>query len=171
VKLPDPAGRLSCLGRAGVCRVAGAEAMTPDMPPVSLPPLMMRLVRQSGIETDCVVASLASLLGLTYTAALVHCAKVNPDVLTLGMNWTDTQAAARLAGIPTRVIKSGRFDLTEATGILSVVRRKNGRKDEHVVLLWAGRICDGNGELWLDPDDYLLAYGYKATSLLVRAED
>jgi hypothetical protein len=142
-----------------------------DLPPVSLPPLMVRLVRQSGIETDCVVASLASLCGLTYTQALIHCAEANPDVLTHGMNWKDTRKAAKAAGIETRVIKSGRFDITEATGILCVIRKKNDRKEEHAVFLWAGRICDGNGELWLDAADYFQAYGYRPTSLLVRADD
>lgn len=142
-----------------------------DLPPVSLPPLMMRLVRQSGIESDCVVASLATLLGLTYTQCLVHCAKVNPHVLTHGMNWPDTRKAARLAGIATKIVKSGRFDVSEATGLLAVTRTKHEKKEEHVVLLWAGRVCDGNGELWLDASDYCAAYGYKATSLLVRVED
>ncbi len=142
-----------------------------DLPPVSLPPHMVRLVRQSGIETDCVVASLASLLGLTYTQALIHCAKVNPHVLTHGMNWTDTAKAAKSAGVPMRVLKSGRFDADEATGLLCVMRTRSGRKEEHAVLLWAGRVCDGNGELWMDLESYCLAYGYKATSLLVRVED
>jgi hypothetical protein len=142
-----------------------------DLPPVSLPPFMMRLVRQSGIETDCVVASLATLLGLTYTQCLVHCAKVNPNVLTHGMNWTDTAKAARLAGVKMKALRWGRFDPDEATGLLSVMRTKHDTREEHAVLLWAGRICDGNGELWLSISDYLHAYGYKATSLLVRAED
>lgn len=142
-----------------------------NLPPVSLPPHMVRLVRQNGSEPDCVVASLASLIGLTYNQALIHCAEANPDVLTLGMNWKDTRTAARRAGVQTKVLKSGRFDVNEATGVLCVVRRKNGKKEEHAVLLWAGRVCDGNGELWLDVEDYCAAYGYKATSLLVRVED
>lgn len=145
--------------------------MTSDLPPVSLPPLMLRLVRQNGQEPDCVVASLASLLGLTYNDALLHCAKANPDVLTLGMNWKDTQKAAKRAGVKTRVQRIRDVDINEATGLLCVVRRRHDRKEEHAVLLWAGRICDGNGELWLDADDYFAAYGYKPTSLLVRVED
>ncbi len=132
---------------------------------------MVRLVRQSGIETDCVVASLASLLGLTYTQALIHCAKANPDVLTAGMNWPDTRKAARLAGVRTRILQSGRFDLAESTGVLCVVRTKHGKKDEHAVLLWEGRIVDGNGELWLSSEDYCSAYGYKPTSILVRVDE
>lgn len=142
-----------------------------DLPPVSLPPFMMRLVRQSGIESDCVVASLATLLGLTYTQCLVHCAKVNPHVLTHGMTWKDTAKAARLAGVKMKAIRADRGDLSDATGLLSVRRTTKGKREEHAVLLWAGRVCDGNGELWLDAADYCAAYGYKATSLLVRVED
>lgn len=130
---------------------------------------MVRLVRQTGIETDCVIAAFASLTGLTYTQALVHCATVNPDVLRLGMTWKDTRRAARRAGIKTRVLR--RFDMGDATGLLCVRRTKNGQLEEHVVLLWEGRLCDGNGELWLEPDQYFSAYGYKPTSLLVRVED
>lgn len=138
--------------------------------PVSLPPSMVRLVRQSGIETDCVVASLASLIGLTYTQALVHCAAVNPDVLTYGMTWKDARRAARRAGVRTRVVR--RYDVAEATGLLCVRRKRpNGTTEEHVALLWAGRICDGNGELWLDADDYFAQYGYTPTSLLVRVDE
>lgn len=142
-----------------------------SIPPVSLPPYMVRLVRQSGMESDCVVAALASLLGLTYNDALIHCATVNPDVLTHGMNWKDTRKAAKRAGVAMRVLKSGRFDLSEATGLLCVRRKKGRTTEEHAVLLWAGRICDGNGELWMTVDDYCTAYGYKATSLLVREDE
>jgi hypothetical protein len=138
------------------------------MLPTSLPPSMVRLVRQTGIESDCVVAALASLTGLTYTQALVHCAAVNPGVLESGMTWKDTRKAARRAGIRTRVRR--RFDMTDETGLLCVRRQKNGHLEEHVVLLWEGRLCDGNGELWLDPDQYFAQYGYKPTSLLVRVE-
>lgn len=139
--------------------------------PVSLPPAMVRLVRQSGVEPDCVVASLASLIGLTYNEALIHCSQANPDVLAYGMSWKDAKKAAKKAGARTGVLRYGRFDLSEATGILCVRRIKNGRKEEHAVFLWAGRICDGNGELWLDPDDYFEQYGYKPTSLLVRIDE
>lgn len=135
--------------------------------PVSCPPTMVRLVRQSGVETDCVVAALSSLIGLTYNQTLIHCAAINPDVLTHGMTWKDTRKAARRAGIRTQVLR--RFDAEEATGLLCVRRKKpDGTTEEHVALLWAGRVCDGNYELWLDVEDYCAAHGYKATSLLVR---
>lgn len=134
--------------------------------PVSCPPAMVRLVGQSGIETDCVVAALASLLGLTYNQMLIHCAAVSPNVLSTGMFWKDAQQAALRAGIKTKVLR--RFDAEEATGVLCVRRKRDGKLEEHVAFLWAGRVCDGDNELWLDVDDYCAAHGYKATSLLVR---
>lgn len=138
--------------------------------PVSLPPTMVRLVRQSGMEMDCVVASLASLLGLTYNECLIHCATANPHVLASGMTWKDARLAAKRAGVSMRVLRRGRFDISEATGLLCVHRQKHGKREEHSLLLWAGRLCDGNGELWLDAEDYCAAYGYTATSLLVRTD-
>jgi hypothetical protein len=139
--------------------------------PVSLPPAMIRLVRQSGVEQDCVVASLSTLLGLTYNETLIHCAKANPDCLNIGMTWKEARKAAKRAGAKMRVLRRGGYDVTEATGLLCVQRKRNGHTEQHAVLLWAGRICDGNGELWLDPEDYFEQYGYRHTSLLVRIED
>jgi hypothetical protein len=42
--------------------------------------------------------------------------------------------------------------------------------ESHLLFLWAGRPIDGNSELWLDADDYLSHYHYKAGSLLVRTD-
>lgn len=136
------------------------------IPPVSLPPFMIQLKRQSGTDTDCVVAALATLLGLTYQQALIHCATISPDVLSEGMTCWEAKRAARLAGIKTKALV--KFDVSDETGVLFVGKR--GRV-EHAVFLWAGRVCDGDGALWLEPDDYLRNNGYKPKALLIRTDE
>jgi hypothetical protein len=63
-----------------------------------------------------------------------------------------------------RLIRRGRYDIEEATGLLNV----RNAKEDHAVFLWAGRIMEGNSEGWLEPEDYLRHYKYRAHSLLVR---
>jgi hypothetical protein len=67
-------------------------------------------------------------------------------------------------GVDVKLVQRGRYDIEEATGLLNV----QGRHEDHAVLLWAGRIVEGNGEMWLEPESYLRHYKYKAHSLLVR---
>jgi hypothetical protein len=61
----------------------------------------------------------------------------------------------------------------DATGILHVSRVALGlgQPSEHVVLLWEGRVIDGNGELWSDVDLYLKHYGWEAKALMVAQEE
>jgi hypothetical protein len=110
------------------------------------------------------------IAGVMYEDALLAAAKVNPTVLQSGMTWPQIRAAARRLGLKTKTVS--RFD-DDATGILHVSRVALGAGDpsEHVVLLWEGRVIDGNGEMWRDLDDYLRHYGYEAKSLMVAAED
>lgn len=110
------------------------------------------------------------LAGVMYEDALLAAAKVNPDVLTQGMTWPQIRATARRLGLTTKTVH--KFD-DDATGILHVSRVALGlgQPSEHVVLLWEGRVIDGNGELWRDLDDYLRHYGYEAKALLITTED
>jgi hypothetical protein len=126
--------------------VAGEEVSEP------LPPAYIKLQRQNGQNPDCAVASMGMLFGVNY------------EVLEEGMTWAQMREAADLLGGSVKLLPRGRYDIEEATGLLNV---KNGVED-HAVLLWAGRIVEGNGELWLEPDDYLAHYKYQPYSLLVR---
>ena len=131
--------------------------------PNKLTPDVVRLVRQSGHHADCGVASLAMLAGVMYEDALA--AFRSPlDVLKTGVSWPRMHRAAKRLGVATRVRRT--FDVNEATGILNVIRKE----DEHLVFLWAGRIVDGNGEMWIDPADYFKHYNYEPKGLLVRTD-
>lgn len=131
-----------------------------------LPPSYIKLVRQNGFNTDCCVATLAVLFSMNYEEALAACVVSQPGVLDIGMTWTEIRRVADALGGVVKLIRRGFYDLDEATGILNV---KNGQED-HVVFLWAGRIIEGNGEMWLDAEEYLRHYNYKPYSLLVRTE-
>ena len=138
----------------------------PEGTPVTCPPHMVRVIKQNGMHADCSVASLATLFGTTYDEALIVAGSVQPAVLGCGMTWREMRLTAKRMGGKTRLLRSGQYDIEEATGILCVKRDDS----EHVVFLWEGRIVDGNGELWLSPQDYLTHYKYRATGLLVRVE-
>jgi hypothetical protein len=127
-------------------------------------PDMVRLVPQSGFHPDCAVSAVAMLCGVMYQDALASFADPR-DVMLNGVSWPMVQAAAKRLGFRTR-LRLRRYDLTEDTGILNVIRPK----DEHLTFLWEGRIVDGNGELWLSAADYLTHYSYTPKGLLVVAE-
>lgn len=136
----------------------------------SMMPSVIRFVKQSGHHGDCAIAALAMFAGVMYEDALIACATVRGDVLTSGMTWTQIKAAAKRLGVKTRVLQA--YDITEATGVLHVSRVAIGAGGiaEHVVLLWEGRVLDGNGEFWRDPEDYLRHYGMEAKGLLVAVD-
>jgi hypothetical protein len=133
-------------------------------------PSLVRFVRQSGHHGDCSVSTLAMLAGVMYEDALLACGKVNPRVLEQGMTWHQIRAAAKRLGLKVRTIH--KYD-DDATGILHVSRVALGlgQPSEHVVLLWEGRVVDGNGELWAEVSDYLRHYGWEAKALMVACED
>jgi len=122
-------------------------------------PLLVRVVKQDGTLPDCAVAAVAMLCGVTYGEALAAFPKPK-SVMKIGAYLTEVRTAAKALGVTLRV--SRRFDVDEDTGVLHV----SGR-DEHVVLLWEGRIIDGNGECWLSASTYLGVYKYKPKTLLV----
>jgi hypothetical protein len=129
-----------------------------------LPPAYIKFMRQNTMNMDCAVASLAMLFGVNYEESLAACVQACPHVLDHGMRWTEIREAADILGGHAKLLQRGRYDIEEATGLLNV---RNGAED-HAVLLWEGRIVEGNGELWLDPDEYLKHYHYQPYSLLVR---
>lgn len=125
-------------------------------------PEMVRIVRQDGTLPDCAVAAVAMLCGVTYGEALAAFPKP-VSVMKIGAYLTEVQCAAKRLGVKTRIRK--RFDVDEDTGVLHV-----SGKDEHVLLLWDGRIIDGNGELWLHPQTYFGTYKYTPKSLISPLE-
>jgi hypothetical protein len=129
-----------------------------------LPPAYIKFMRQNGSNPDCAVSSLAMLFGVNYEESLAACVQANPDVLEDGMTWQEMRQAAALLEGEVELVPRGRYDIEEDTGLLNV---KNGVED-HAVLLWAGRIIEGNGEMWLEAADYLRHYHYQPYSLLVR---
>jgi hypothetical protein len=121
-------------------------------------PDLVRVVKQDGTLPDCAVATVAMLCGVTYGEALAAFPKPQA-VVRIGAYLTEIKTAARSLGVTLRSCK--RFDVEEETGILHV----SGR-DEHLVVLWDGRIIDGNGECWLNPKTYFGTYKYKPKTLL-----
>jgi hypothetical protein len=121
-------------------------------------PEMIRIVKQDGVLPDCGIATVAMLCGVTYGEALAAFPKPR-SVVKIGAYLTEIQSASKRLGVPLRLTKS--FDLDDSMGILHV-----SGKDEHLVLLWDGRIIDGNGECWLNPRTYLGVYKYKPKTLL-----
>ena len=122
-------------------------------------PHLVRVVKQEGSLPDCAVVAVAMLCGVTYGEALAAFPKPR-SVMTTGAYFTEAQTAAKALGVRTKIKR--RFDVDEDTGILHV-----SGKDEHVVLLWEGRIIDGNGECWLSPDTYFGTYSYTPKTLIV----
>jgi len=137
----------------------------PDYEPAPLlQPAFFKFVRQNSVNADCAVASLAMMFGVTYEESLAACLLVCPEVLHSGMQFKRMKQAAMMLGGKVKSIRRGEYDVEEATGVLYV----ETKKDAHAVYLWAGRIMEGNGEGWLDPEDYFTHNKWKPGSLLVR---
>ena len=115
---------------------------------------------------DCSVASLAMLLGITYSEALVAIARVAPDVLKQGANWAQLKKAARSRKVT--LTEQRAFSLeddSEDAGILGV---EFSDGTQHAVYFKRGLIFDGRtGNVW-DADVYLHQENAKPLSMLVR---
>ena len=132
---------------------------------VPLTPDVVRFVPQNGRDADCGIAATAMLFGLSRDEAVACCAAVRPQVLSQGLMAANLMEIARILGSRhARWVPKGHYDLHDDTGVLYVEDAETG----HVALLWEGRIVDGSGELWLDPEDFLRHYRYTAGALLVR---
>lgn len=137
-------------------------------------PSMVRFVRQNGFSADCGVSALAMLAGVLYEDALVAAANLDdPSVLQTGLTWTEMRKVARRLGLQTRLLRA--YDVEESTGVLGFKADPDGPKpkaESHYAFLWEGRVVDGNGEMWMDPDTFCKYHGYKRTWLMVSmAED
>lgn len=108
-------------------------------------------------SSDCAIACLAMLLGVTYEASL----------LAFGSelhNGAQTRAIKRAARKLGRVLRwSRRFDLETDTGLLSV--RSAKWSGDHMVVLKEGLVVDTDASLW-EADVYMSAYEATAMSLL-----
>lgn len=132
---------------------------------VAVPPDMVRWVPRNAENGDCAITALQLATGMTYESVLAGALKVSPNILTNGLSWPEIRRIARKLGFNTKLLRRGRYDLDEATGILNVVHKKDGH---HVVYLWEGRVIEPQFQsLWKDPDAFLKHHKYRATSLLV----
>jgi hypothetical protein len=111
---------------------------------------------------DCAVACLSMVCGVPYENALVALAQDCPDICVTGC-WTEhiTKAAQRLGFM---LKKRRRFDLEADTGILNTSSQQF--KNDHLVVLWEGRIIDTDGVLYMH-DVYFSINKAKATALFV----
>lgn len=149
--------------------------MTPDAGKVAAPPDVIRWTPRDGDAPDCAVAALEIACGVTYQAALAAAALVAPDVNERGLSWAEIRRAARRLGWRTRLLRRGQFDVCDedASGVLSVFRRHDKVRTDHVVYLWGGRVVEpsfSRRALWRNPEDFLRHYGYATGSLLVMEE-
>ena len=129
-----------------------------------LPPSYIKAVRQNGLNRDCTIATIATLAGVNYEEALAAAVQVKPDILEIGMTWSEIRKTCDALGLDCKLKRRGAYDIEEDTGILNVTKAN----EDHVVFLWASRIIEGNFEMWEDPHDYLRFYKYRPASLLVR---
>lgn len=133
---------------------------------------LVRFVCQSEAKNgDCSIASLAMLLGLTYSEALVLVARVNPRVLTLGASWNNLKAAVRRYRKPNgdqvRLVQLRAFSLDDDSSDAGILGIHMPDGTQHAVYLKRGLIFDGRSEMIWDADVYLKVQNAEAVSLLV----
>jgi hypothetical protein len=130
----------------------------PDYAPV------LRLVPQRN-ESDCAIATLSSLTGISYEEVLIAAARVAP--CETGMYMTQIQHVASELGVELLLKRKGRYDPETATGILSVSNAK--ASIWHVAILRQGSIIETDNSIW-DWDVYLASKRLRAGSLLVMED-
>lgn len=132
---------------------------------VAMPPDMVRWVPRNAENADCAITALQLASGLTYETVLEAAIRCRAVDLTNGVTWPQICRIAHRLGLRTKILRRGRYDIEEATGILNVKHAKEGN---HVVYLWEGRVIEPLFQsLWKDPDAFLNHHKYRATSLLV----
>jgi hypothetical protein len=120
----------------------------------------LRLVPQRH-ETDCSVAALATLFGVTYEEALLAVGDVGV-IKGSGVMVKAIKLAAVTLGCPLRLKRQ--IDLNNDIGIAGI--RFAGKNMEHVVILREGLIIDLQDMTVWDVDDYLDIHKAKLVSLL-----
>ena len=144
------------------------------MSSLAAPPDVLRWTpRYEQDHGDCAVSALSLACGVTYENALAATLKVAPDVLISGLSWDEIRTAAKLLGVTPRLLRRGKYELDEATGILNIIQ-PSVKDSDHVVYLWAGRIIEPKSDrrqLWLSAEQFLSHYGYRARSLMVFMDE
>ena len=112
-------------------------------------------------ENDCVIATLAMYLGLSYEDVLVAAAQIDQKAHHRGLYVPQIERVAKILGVRLRRKKT--WDLEMSEGILSV----EGKSESHVVVLKAGLIFDTNSCVW-EPSVYFLNEHYTPMLLLQR---
>jgi hypothetical protein len=130
----------------------------------SLAPDVLHSARSQN-SADCVIVSMATIFNLTYSEALLVCSSIEPHVLTRGLCTADTVRALEVSGIDFVRRAPGTFDVETSTGMLDV-GPVNKRFADHTVALWAGRIVEYDGQLWLHAADYLHNYMQRPHGLI-----
>lgn len=117
-------------------------------------------------DNDCAVCCLVMLLGVSYEAALVAIATVDPLMANKGLFNKQLKAVAKKLGFRLKTVRKGRYDLNEAVGILGVTLTD---KVEHAVILLRGTIIDPeeDGIVWDSAEAYFEAKTKKVGSLLI----
>jgi len=135
----------------------------------SLPFVTLVLQRQG---SDCGLATLAMLLGLSYEdvlAAAVTRRRAKPHVG--GMYTREITALARRLGTPLAFKRT--WDLETDCGLLTIEKTKITSADaftQHLVLLKFGLVFDTDGTVW-EPETYFAQHSFRPISLLVPKEE
>ena len=144
------------------------------MSDLALPPDVLRWTPRYEFEHgDCAVSALSIAGGVTYELALTAAVKIAPDVLVNGLSWEEIRKTARLLDLSPRILRKGKYDLNDATGILAV-DQPHVEDSDHAVYLWEGRIIEPKADrrqLWLNAEQFLKHYHYRPGSLMVFDED
>jgi hypothetical protein len=112
---------------------------------------LVRMVRQRG-RSDCMVASLAMLVGVDYEVAEAALARVPQARIEDGAGYSLSEAcaAAAMLGCSVRLVPTGTFDPGKSSGLLSIWTESAG----HVFLVSGGLVFDPDGTVWT-LSDYL----------------
>jgi len=125
-------------------------------------------VAQKGDYSDCTVACVATVAGVSYEKALVACGGFSAKVLEEGLTLSHMRKALATLGCPSKLVRKGAYNPDTASGILHVYKgtSANQTKESHVVVLWGGRVLDGSGKFWLTATAYARESHYKMGSLV-----
>ena len=141
---------------------------------LAAPPDVLRWSPRSSGHGDCAVAAIELACGVTYEVALAGALEQDPHVLTQGLTLSEIRHIIRTFGYAGKVLKKGTYELDDDTTGILAVKQPHVPDSEHVVYVWEGRIIEPKADrrqLWLDAEQFLHHYKYRAGSLLtiVRA--
>lgn len=122
-------------------------------------PSFITFIRQHA-KSDCGVACLAMIAGVSYEEALLAVGK--KKVLKGGMDIKTLKQAAKRLGATLKLHRS--VDIEEDCGILAV--RSDKWPMDHVVILFHGIVLDGDDRTIWEADTYLKAHSARILSLL-----